>query len=349
MLDADGGEEAKSEVFTPVKSSLSRQAIANNAGRRVAGLASETSRPTSVRPSYTAESLDELRSATPSAPKDRGVTGLPDTDETKALDLAAKFGTDLALRTSDGAIPSATEIAEKKARRARLAKEREYISLHAGNSDDEENEITLRPKEKYPETRLIPDDEDVAEGFDDFVEDGRVALGRKAEREQRHRERDAMKALIAEAEGDSESGIEEDSEAERLAAYESAQTRAGMDGLRRDMQESQQRPRTPPRITPLPSLAGVLDKMRERMERLKAQKEARVKKMEEVRIEKKGIEERAQEIQRLLKEAGEAYEKLRTDAGIPPANVGANGQALIGNGERGLESLGTPGVEVGSP
>lgn len=85
------------------------------------------------------------------------------------------------------------------------------------------------------------------------------------------------------------------------------------------------------------------------MERLKAQKEARVKRMEEVRIEKKGIEERAQEIQRLLKEAGEAYKKLRTDAGIPPANVGANGQALIGNGERGLESLGTPGVEVGSP
>lgn len=317
--------------------------------RRHAGLASEPSRPTSDRPSYTANSLDELRNATPSAPRDRGVKGLPDAEETKALDLAAKFGTDLALRTSDGAIPSATEIAEKKARRARLAKEQEYIGLHAENSDDEENEITLRPKEKYPETRLIPDDEDVAEGFDDFVEDGRVALGRKAEREQRHRERDAMKALIAEAEGGSESGSEEDSEAERLAAYESAQTRAGMDGLRRDMQELQQRPRTPPRITPLPSLVGVLEKMRERTEKLKAQKEVRVKRMEEVRIEKRDIEEREQEIQKLLKEAGEAYEKLRADAGIPPANVSANGQALIGNGERGLESLGTPGFEIGSP
>lgn len=349
-MDADGGEEGKSEVFTPVKSSLSRQAIANNAGRRVAGLAPGPSKPTSSRPSYTAESLDELKSATPSAPRDRGVTGLPDTEETLALDLAAKFGTDLALRASDGVIPSATEIAEKKARRARLAKEEAYISLHADNPDEEENEVALLPKEKYAETRLTPDDEDVAEGFDDFVEDGRVALGRKAEREQRHRERDAMKALIAEAEGDSESANEEDSETERLAAYESTQTRAGMDGLRRDMQDSQQqRPRTPPRITPLPSLTGVLDKMRERTERLKAQKEARVKRMEEVGIEKQGIEERAQEIQRLLKEAGEAYEKLRADAGIPPANVGTNGQALIGNGERGLESLGTPWIDVGSP
>ena len=37
----------------------------------------------------------------------------------------------------------------------------------------------LRTKEKYPETRLVAEDEVVAEGFDQFVEDPRIALGKK--------------------------------------------------------------------------------------------------------------------------------------------------------------------------
>jgi len=53
----------------------------------------------------------------------------------------------------------------------------------ASDDDDEfrsnRNEISLRPKElkeKYAETRLVPDDEDIAEGFEEYVEDGRISL-----------------------------------------------------------------------------------------------------------------------------------------------------------------------------
>lgn len=352
MLDpSDSNQEAASEVFTPIKSNLSRQAIANNAAaRRKPALASEHTplRPLPTdRPSYTTEFLNELKSATPSTPKDL-------TDEARALDLASKFGSDLALRSTDGLIPSATEIAEKKARRARLAKEQEYITLHPSDSDDEDNEIQLRPKEKYAETRLVRDDEDIAEGFEDFVDDGRVALGRKAEREQRYRERDAMKALIKEAEGGGEDeGDEGDSggsDAERHAAYESAQTRAGMDGLARQREETQ-RPRTPPKMTPLPSLAGLTGKFMERIQMLKGMKEARVKGMEEARRGKEDVEVRREDIQGLLREAGEVYERLRREAGGVESMTGMNGQGLLGNGnaERGLESLGAEGVSVGSP
>lgn len=356
MLEDDNDNDT-STVFTPKKSNLSRIAISKNAARK-SMLSSETPRQDEQRPSYTADALNELKSSTPSTPKD--LTPLANTGA--ELDLAAKFGTDLALRADDGIIPTTAEIEEKKARRKRLARESEYISLHAENSDEDANENSLRPKHKYAETRLVPDDEDVAEGFDEFTSDDRVALGRRAQKEQRRRRKEEISNLINEAEGGGESGSEDDesddSEVERRRAYEAAQTRKGMEGLRRpeEEEEGKQRPRTPPRITPLPNLGAVVEKFRERLVLLQRQKDSRVKRLEEVRREKEDIAAREVEIQRLLREVGDEYEKLRDEAGIPPSATGPNGQALLGDGSvsvmgRGLESLGnTPGrVEAMSP
>ncbi|KAL8785580.1 MAG: hypothetical protein Q9195_008566, partial [Heterodermia aff. obscurata] len=244
MLDEDNDSN---NVFTPKKSTLSRIAISQNAARKSSSLA-----PRQIddeqRPSYTATALHELKSSTPSTPKD--LTTLPAAAQTLDL-IAAKFGTvDLALRTDTGLIPTPAEIAEKKARRKRLAQENEYLNLHSEEEDEEPNE-----DEKYGETRLVPDDEDIAEGFDEFVSDGRVALGRQAERDQRRKRKEDIAALIADASG---SGSEDDgSEVERRQAYEAAQTRKGMEGLRHEGEEQQRRARTPPRITPLPGLGAV--------------------------------------------------------------------------------------------
>ena len=275
MLDEDNDND-RSNVFTPKKSNLSRIAISKNAARK--SLAPNPIRQfDEQRPSYTATALNELKFSTPSTPND-----LTPTAEPQTLDLvAAKFGTDLALRTDDGIIPTTAEIEEKKARRKRLAQESEYLSLQAETSDQEANESNLEPRKnnKYGETRLVPEDEDIAEGFDDFVTDGRVALGRKAEKEQRRKRKEDMAALIADAEGNSGSNNEEDdggsddSEIERRRAYEAAQTRKGMEGLRRAEQEDRERrARTPPRITPLPSLAGIVEGFRERVVLLRRQK-----------------------------------------------------------------------------
>lgn len=347
MLDDPDSESTP--IFTPKKSNLSRIALAQNAARKSTLAAPDRTRDDEQRPTYTADSLNELKSSTPSTPKE--LVPVPGSDDI-ALDLASKFGTDLALRAENGIIPTTAEIEEKKARRKRLAQESEYVSLHPENSDDEAAEDFLeRPKNKYGETRLVPEDEDIAEGFDEFVTDGRVALGRKAEREQRRKRKEEIRGMIEEAEG-AESGSgdgddgSDDSEAERNRAYEVAQTRKGMDGLRYPDQsaEGQQRPRTPPRITPLPSLQGCLEKFRERATLLRRQKESRMRRLEEVRREKVDIGEREVEIQRLLKEAGEVYERLRVEAGIA-----VDGQGLLGDGGGGegggmgigLESLGT--------
>ncbi|KAK7521785.1 nineteen complex-related protein 2-domain-containing protein [Phyllosticta citriasiana] len=364
----EGREEGEEKPFTPKKSNLSRIATERNAERKASGgfrasLSSDRlpSRPdigTEDRPSYSKEALAELRDSTPTTPKDLS----SDRSESgKELNIAAKFGPLSTTRTSS-AIPTDAEIREKKERRARLAQEHEsgFISLDdrdeehgtiydAGNAYDSDDldrprDVALRSsfKKKYPETRLVPDDEDFAEGFEEFVDDGRINLGRKAEREAERKRRKEMASMIAEAEGgagdgDSADDESDDSEAERNAAYEAAQTRAGTYGQRDKAGADESRPRTPPKITPLPELGGVLARLRERLKEQEVIKAQKVRRMQELVRERAEIESHGKWIQEQLKEAGEKYEKLRIEAGSSgPSAAPVNGQSGSVGGEKDL-------------
>lgn len=322
-------DDSSPAVFTPKKSSLSRQAVEKNALRKTLAnnLSSEhlPFRQTEDRPSYSVDHLNELKTSTPSTPKDLRSQSDLDDDNVKALDLVSKFGSDLAFQDSSSSIPTNAEIREKKERRARLAKEQDFINLSdedAQEQEDSDGETSLLPyakqkSSKKEETRLVRDDEDIAEGFDEFVSDGRIALSKKAEREQKKRHEAELRDLINEAEGGNDSGDSEDddSEAERHAAYEAAQTRKGMDGLKRNEQSTKpKRPRTPPRITPLPTLAGCLEKLRQRLAGMEYARMQKARRLEEIKKEKEDIRIREEEIQQLLKETGERYEKLRKEA-----------------------------------
>ncbi|KAM5457541.1 hypothetical protein MaudCBS49596_000736 [Microsporum audouinii] len=326
------------EVVIPKKTGIRR----NNLDRPSTRKPLNSSEPLPVRvgrdedrPSYSKDYLQELRNSTPSTPKN---VSLPDTEDEKekALNIAEKFG-EVVQYTGHSAIPSEAEIREKKERRSRLAKEQEYISLNDTGVEDDGDEWSLSKKPLEIETRLVRDDEDFAEGFDEYVEDGRIAMGRRAEIEQKRRQRADMKELINDAEDLSD---EDDSETERRAAYESAQTRAGMDGLKRENHEVVTRPKTPPKITSLPTLASKLAGLRMTVTSMENSKTQLVSRLEELRKEKVEIAERETEIQNLLKEAGDKYEKLRAEAGqtatteklITGADVGA---------DHGLDSLGT--------
>ncbi|KAI9669358.1 MAG: hypothetical protein M1831_000394 [Alyxoria varia] len=211
------------------------------------------------------------------------------------VDIASKFGASAtALTTSQPAppattsIPSDAQIREKKERRRRLAREQDFISLNDDDNDDQEQQrrsdvdseddelqdprtrslvqkaerVDLK-KAKYGESRLEQSDEDVAEGFEDFVEDaGRVALGRAGRKEQERRRRKEIEERIKEAqrsgpnkhnranaagsddeqlpdaplkagvrdievEGGGEDEEEDPEDASLTAAYETAQTHAG--------------------------------------------------------------------------------------------------------------------------
>lgn len=341
--DAASDDDGESAVFTPKKSNLSRIASAKNAERKTLqpALSSEDlafrAGNAVDRPSYSKDYLAQLKQSTPSTPKSH----LSEDDASKKdLDIASKFGPLTTLGANKSAIPSATEIKEKKERRARLAKEQEYISMHPSDSEEERLDLVMQPKEKYPETRLVREDEDVLEGFDDFVEDGRIVLGRKAEREEKRKKREEMEAMILQAEGagsDGSNASEDESEVERNEAYEAAQTRAGTYGSKRDDGDGIKRPKTPPRVTAVPELGAVLLKLRQGLAEMEQAKLAKLRKLEELRLERKGINEQEVWIQGQLKETGERYEKLRIEAEAAGAPPNSENQKP----ERGLDSLRT--------
>jgi Nineteen complex-related protein 2 len=340
----DNDDDGESEVITPKRPGLGRRMLENTAIRRPLKPSASTEHlsirvgPDHDRPSYSQDYLQELRDSTPSTPKDTGSLQTGASNSDKAVDVAAKFGDVMEISVAT-AIPSEAEIREKKARRARLAKEQDFISLDDVGDDNNWSINSIDDKKAKPETRLVPDDEDFAEGFDEFVqefaEDGKISLGRKAERLQQKRQRETMRDLIDEAEATSD---DNDSDAERRAAYEVSQTQAAIGSMGSNHQALDGRPKTPPKITPLPRLTSTLDRLRLTLATLGVSKRHLVNRMEELRKEKANIATREVEVQTLIKEAGENYEKLRTEAGLVHSKSGSPDD---NHSDRGLDNLGT--------
>lgn len=337
-LDED--EESEASVVTPKRQNISRVAIQRNASKRSSLLASQL--PTrdagdeDDRPSYSAASLQELKNSTPSTPQQFDSAPKSDLDVvasgTQSLDISSKFGKGWA--PYESAIPSAAEIAEKKSRRARLAKEQqaeEYISLDPDDPDlddddnvtkDENGRLILKPKDKYgqSESRLVADDEDIMENFDEFTEDGKIALGRKAEAEAARRRKQEMAAQIAEAEGASDSDSDE-SERDRNAAFEAAQTKHGTYAQNAAPSDpADMRPKTPPIITPLPTLDGAIERVRKQLADMQSSRMRKLQEMENLQREKIRLAEEEVRIQRALKETAEKFEELRREKGITNGN-----------------------------
>ncbi|KAK1053728.1 hypothetical protein LTR33_014316, partial [Friedmanniomyces endolithicus] len=193
VTDEDDGDES-SGVTVPRRSNVARIAIQRSAAKRAIELPRRLDdEAEDIRPSYDTAALNELKASTPVTPRDfasadESEAAVQDVSEaTQELDLSSKFGSTLARyqqpQTLPSAIPSATEIAEKKARRARLAQEHtaeEYISLDPDdpsldNDEDDDNVTTdtngrlvLKEKDKWneSESRLVKEDEDILENFE---------------------------------------------------------------------------------------------------------------------------------------------------------------------------------------
>lgn len=353
----------------PKRSNLSRVAIQRSAEKRSNDLPFRAGREDDeIRPSYSKGYLEELKQSTPSTPKDLSASTTDAEDggvplDAQALDITAKFGTNLNRYQPPTAIPTDAEIREKKERRARLAKENDFIALDDEDEEDEDDNVThdengrliLRPKEKYPETRLVRDDEDILEDFDDFTSDGRIALGRKAEKEAAARRKAEMASMIASAEGGhGDESSEDESEAERNAAFEVAQTRSGNYAAAAEQEEEGARPRTPPRIAPLPTMDAVVERLRKRLQEMQTARMGKVREMESLKDEKTRIGEEEVRVQTSLKETGEKYAKLREELGVKDEQAGSQVAVVdgaadgLGTGMGTGERVGLDGAGLGS-
>lgn len=372
----DEAPSSSSPFTTPKKNpgaaSLTQRATENSAIRASASTRALPTRSFGAepeRPSYSREYLEELQSSTPNTPANLERLNARGDDDAMALDDAELEGAvfvpaaDLPVSTTGraaGHIPTTTEIREKKQRRARLAKEGDAYKSGSDQDDDEEGYISLLPKKKKDETRLIAEDEDLGEGYDEFVEDGRLELGRRGETEARRRQRAEMAELIDAAEGGASEEQDSDSDAERKAAYEEAQTRAAMDGLRVVGGDGDDDDGggagglgvgrlVIPRMRPLPELGASLARMRELVAEMEAQAAAKRKRIEAVERERQEILDREREVQDVLNQAGLKYQSamgIQSETVMDPEKLVAQSPlrpaSLAGSGQRGLESFGTP-------
>ena len=406
-------DDEPSEVFTPQKSSLSRKAIEKNALRKSAVTTAASNLPirnTGLdpdRPTYSKSYLEELRNSTPSTPQpatgpeaegedfafaETFPSSLNHTGPSQDLDVSSKFGplTTSVSFQSASLIPSEAEIREKKARRARLAKEQQYISLHSrsrsnssasvsnsehssGSSSESEKHTTnfvsanasppptsSRRSHRRPTRRLarddFEDDEDIAEGPRNAH--AGIQLTQKGAREARRVRKAAIGAQIADAEASGAEDSSEDEDVERRREYDAAQTRKGMEGIKRGKDEDEQEGewiRVPPRITPLPTFEGWFARYSEKLAGMQANLKAKREEMETITKELDKVRARESEIKVLLDDAGRRYAQVAKEAGI---EIGAEdsvsngvsslpsrlGYVTAGQG-RGLEGWGGGGME----
>jgi Nineteen complex-related protein 2 len=325
---------------TTIRSTLSQSILGN--GARILNSENDLSRD---RPTYNKDYLNELRNSTPSTPKELSAynSSAEEDGDATALDIDRKFGQS---SISSSVIPSAAEIQEKKERRARLAKEQgadDFIALEDYDSDGEFKPQRLQvskflERDRARDTRLVHDDEDIAEGFDEFVEDsGRVTLSKKGKREQERKARNMWREMIEEAEDTSD---EDDSEAERNDAYVAAQTSHGMDGLLRQQDKVPAKPKPPKEFAPIPKLSTVLTRLRGNVQALEFERARLEKRKLDIQKEKLEVVARQDHIQLLLTEAGKRFEELGNEV---QRVTGSNLDGVANdNGnltERGLESL----------
>ncbi|KAH8596581.1 nineteen complex-related protein 2-domain-containing protein [Bisporella sp. PMI_857] len=334
IISGDAAEALEDEeMFTP-KKGLGRRVVEKTVPYIARGDDEE-------RPTYSKDYLDELKSSTPNS---RSMALTVQEDGLGLDELEGAMVVDM--ETKAAYIPSEAEIREKKERRARMAREQDFISLDDdGNSG---NQLSLLPRNKKPESRLVREDEDLGEGFDEFVEDGRIALGKKQERAARKKQRKEMEELINVFNDEEGSSGEDDSDAERRVAYEVAQTRAGMDGLHKpDDLEAQSSVQVPTKITPLPTLAESLRRFETTLAEMEQDMVRRQKNLADLEREKQEILAREVEVQELLKQAGARYSALTT--GLDDAGMVVDAQEVVNsfaNGlpdrlaDRGLESFG---------
>lgn len=331
-ISGDAAEALEDDgVFTPKKVTLGRKLTESNLSRT-----SSYRDDDDERPSYNKDYLAELKSSTPSAPKSMQDLQ-PQIQDQPGLDASELEGAMIVDMDDVTHIPTEAEIREKKERRARMAHEQDFISLD--NPSPYSNQISLLPQRKKADTRLVREDEDIAEGFDEFVSDGRVALGRKAERAEKRKQKKAMADLITAAEGNDDEESD-DSEAERRAAYEAAQTKAGMDGLHKhDENEAQNTAaQIPTKITPLPVLLECLTRLQNTLSSMEMDLAKKKKKLQDSKKEKTEIGVRETEVQELLKQTGARYASLKADSN------GAAGAATVGSASEAKSLLGSNGV-----
>ncbi|KAG2172997.1 hypothetical protein INT44_006970 [Umbelopsis vinacea] len=245
-------DEGEGEVFKIEKSNASKRLEGQRALHVPSLEPPEDINQINLTPSYTNEMLQQLRNSTPSTPKAMVDAGLAQDDD--ALLVASKFPSTLGASLSSGSsIPDANAIHAAKKRRELM---RQGIKIQ------DDDFIALDEGEPENQSRLVreeDEDDDAEDEYEKYVGD-KLALGKKAQKQQEASRKAGVREMIEDAE-------EDDSELDELDRWEQEMIKFG--GVRTkkiDESESSEinrnyRPAPIPEQTAIPSLSDVLSRL----------------------------------------------------------------------------------------
>ncbi|CAO3668052.1 unnamed protein product [Umbelopsis vinacea] len=255
-LSFDQEEEEDGQVFQVKKSNASKK-LAEQKTLYIPSLEPPedinqidiTSKPTSL---YTNEVLQQLRQSTPSTPKAMVDAGLAEDDDASLL--ASKFPATMGAKFGGGSsIPDSNAIHAAKKKRELM---RQGITI---NDDDF---IPLGDGEPENESRLVreeDEDGDAEDEYEKFVGE-RMALGKKAQRQQEARRKAGVRELIEDAEEDDDELDEIDRWEQEMIKYGGVRSKK-IDETESSEMNRNYRPAPIPEQTVIPSLSDVLSRL----------------------------------------------------------------------------------------
>ncbi|GAB5593190.1 hypothetical protein Unana1_08090 [Umbelopsis nana] len=255
-LSFDQEEEGDGEVFQVQKSNAS-QRLAEQKTLHVPSLEppedinqiniSSLSSPSA----YSSEMLQQLRQSTPSTPKAMVDAGMAQDDD--ALLLASKFPATMGAKLGGSGIPDANAIHAAK-------KKREL--MRQGITIQDDDFIPLGDGEPENQSRLVREEDEDGDGEDEYEKfvGERMALGKKAQRQQEARRKAGVRELIEDAEEDDDELDEIDRWEQEMIKYGGVRSKKVDESESSEMNRNY-RPAPIPEQTAIPSLSVVLSRL----------------------------------------------------------------------------------------
>ncbi|OLL25584.1 hypothetical protein NEOLI_004975 [Neolecta irregularis DAH-3] len=301
-----GGPEEDEGSFVPKRSILSRNISSRKNVGEEEDIPSNFEQASISRPTYTKSYLSQLKTSTPSTPKEYQSPAISEKDD--PLDIEGKFG--MVLGNQSSSIPESGVVKAIKDRRARRAKDgADFISL------SENQDLIVSSKKAGP--RLVREEDeyggDGLDGLEEYVDHG-IILRKDGEQLLAKKRKDEMRDAI-----EADEYEESDSDNSAMQEWEQSQIRKGDFTTRETTRRSRKSSvPVPPIVTALPTLAGALSRLRGMMITMQEKKAQLTRQANELAQEMADLLLREKLVQDGLEKASQDYETLQKDVGFIP-------------------------------
>ncbi|KAJ7718488.1 nineteen complex-related protein 2-domain-containing protein [Mycena maculata] len=297
-------DEGGGEVFKVKKSNLSQRLRLGTHPSNIVPSYLDRAISPHCGPTYDQAYLNQLKASTPSSRAPIPSGDPYDADMSMdigdmSVDISVQEFETTDVFDSSTSIPSESSIKVARERRERLR-----TAAASGEDDFISLSVVKRPEESqgpHPESRLMREEDELGEGDDEFAEytsaQERIALGKRGQKKEASKRRDAMKEMIADAEETDEETEEWEQEQIRRGAQ------ASVDASPAPKVKETYKPAPIPSATALPSLGPALARLTQQLTQLTTSHASNTTALANIGQERAEVDGREAEMRQMVEKA----------------------------------------------